>query len=307
MKLSLITVLLLSCSLLKAQAVKEFYDKNGKPTDEQQSYFYRVGKTIVKKRETVFIDTVKTFYTATNKIRSREFYLKGLKDGAFTTYYENGRLKDKGTYHQGLEDGDLTSWYETGNIQRVMNIREGRLEIISYWNESNVQLVKDGSGYCSCYLYADKYLKKGKVVNGMPDSTWQYLSGDTVKYIVEFSKGKVLKVTKPSLYPEVNDKGLETPAEFPGGTTALMKFLAKNIRYPSYSRRMGVEGTVYTKFIVEMDGMISDITIMKGINYDLNEEAIRVIKSMPRWVPASKQDVPIRSQALLPISFKLAP
>lgn len=307
MRLFLIVIILLSCGLLEAQIVKEFYDKNGRPADEQHSYFYRVGaKKVSKKRtEAVFIDTVKTFFTASNKIRSREYYADGQKNGSFTTYFENGAIKDKGTYREGLATGRLTSWYETGAMQSELNIEHGQIEIINYWDEFNVQLVKDGSGYCFCYLYAGELLKEGKVVKGTLDSTWRYLSGDTVKFIVEFNKGKVLKVTKPSRNAEVKDNGQSTAAEFPEGTSALTKFLERNIRYPEQAKRMGIEGRVYTKFMVETDGSITEITIMKGINDDLNNEAIRIIKSMPLWQPATREGIPVRSQALLPITFNL--
>lgn len=98
---------------------------------------------------------------------------------------------------------------------------------------------------------------------------------------------------------------VEQQAEFPGGYAKLVKFLKDNIKYPSSARRMGIEGKVYVKFIVDKEGAISNIEILKGINADLDKEAVRVIKLMPPWKPGRQNGRSVKSPFVLPVSFKL--
>lgn len=98
---------------------------------------------------------------------------------------------------------------------------------------------------------------------------------------------------------------VEQQAEFPGGVQAMMKFLNKNIKYPPSAKRMGVEGKVFVKFIVDKEGGISSIDVIKGINADLDKEAVRVIKLMPPWKPGKQNGRSVKSQFVLPVYFKL--
>lgn len=98
---------------------------------------------------------------------------------------------------------------------------------------------------------------------------------------------------------------VEQQAEFPGGVAAMMKFLQKNIKYPASAKRMGIEGKVFVKFIVDKEGAISGMEIMKGINADLDKEAMRVIKLMPPWKPGKQNGRSVKSQFVLPVYFKL--
>jgi periplasmic protein TonB len=98
---------------------------------------------------------------------------------------------------------------------------------------------------------------------------------------------------------------VEQAAEFPGGVAAMMKFLQKNIKYPASAKRMGIEGRVFVKFIVDKEGGISNMEIVKGINADLDKEAMRVIKLMPPWKPGKQNGRAVKSQFVLPVYFKL--
>jgi len=97
----------------------------------------------------------------------------------------------------------------------------------------------------------------------------------------------------------------ETQPEFPGGEYALMDFLAKNIKYPQAARENNIQGTVYLTYILEPDGKISDIKVLRGIGGGCDEEAIRVISIMPAWKPGTQFGKPVRVQFHLPIRFML--
>ena len=98
---------------------------------------------------------------------------------------------------------------------------------------------------------------------------------------------------------------VEEMPEFPGGNTELMKFLAKNIKYPAEAQQKGEQGRVIVQFVVGKDGKLSDIKIMRSISPTLDAEAIRVIKAMPDWKPGTQRGQAVNVKFNIPISFRL--
>lgn len=92
---------------------------------------------------------------------------------------------------------------------------------------------------------------------------------------------------------------------FPGGEEALMSYLAENIKYPEMAAEMGIEGVVTVEFMVKADGSIGDAKIVRMVDPDLEEEALRVVKNMPRWNPAAIDGEPTEAWFSLPIKFRL--
>lgn len=97
---------------------------------------------------------------------------------------------------------------------------------------------------------------------------------------------------------------VETMPQYPGGDDALMKYLAINISYPQAAKDKGVQGTVFVTFVVEKDGKISNVKILRGIGSGCDEEVIRVVKEMPEWKPGTQAGKPVRVQFNLPVKFK---
>lgn len=98
---------------------------------------------------------------------------------------------------------------------------------------------------------------------------------------------------------------VEVMPEYPGGANEMMKFLAENIKYPTVDGENGISGRVYVTFIVEKTGLISNVTILRGIGAGCDEEAIRVIKMMPKWKPGTQRGQAVRVQYNVPIKFAL--
>ena len=98
---------------------------------------------------------------------------------------------------------------------------------------------------------------------------------------------------------------VEQNAEFPGGQGAMGKFLQKNLRYPPPAQRANVSGKVFLSFVVDRNGEISDVSVLKGLGFGCDEEAIRVVKSMPKWNPGKQSGRSVKSKFNLPISFVL--
>ena len=96
----------------------------------------------------------------------------------------------------------------------------------------------------------------------------------------------------------------EMPA-FPGGEAKLMEYVAKNVKYPQIARETGVQGRVYVNFVVEPDGSVSNVSVLRGIGSGCDEEAIRIVKSMPKWIPGNQRGKAVRVSYMLPVNFKL--
>ncbi len=98
---------------------------------------------------------------------------------------------------------------------------------------------------------------------------------------------------------------VESMPGYPGGDAARMKFLQENIKYPQMARESGIQGTVYVTFVVETDGSVTDVRVLRGIGGGCDEEAIRVINMMPNWVAGKQRGKPVRVQFNMPIKFTL--
>lgn len=92
---------------------------------------------------------------------------------------------------------------------------------------------------------------------------------------------------------------------FPGGPTALMKYLSENTKYPVVAQENGVQGRVTVQFVVEKDGSISDVHVLRGVDPSLDKEAVRVVKSMPRWTPGKQNGITVRVNYRVPVLFRL--
>ena len=96
----------------------------------------------------------------------------------------------------------------------------------------------------------------------------------------------------------------EMPA-FPGGVESLKTFLTNHIKYPAEAREMGIQGTVYLSFVVETDGSITNISVLRPVGGNCEEEAIRVLRSMPNWLPGKQNGNAVRVRLNLPVKFTL--
>ncbi|MFC3880427.1 energy transducer TonB [Algoriphagus namhaensis] len=99
---------------------------------------------------------------------------------------------------------------------------------------------------------------------------------------------------------------VETQPNPPGGMAGWNEYLRKNLKYPTQARRMGIEGTVIVVFVVNTDGSIQDVDVLRGIGGGCDEEAVEVVKNAPKWEPGKQRGKPVRTRMRLPIRFKLS-
>ena len=106
----------------------------------------------------------------------------------------------------------------------------------------------------------------------------------------------------PDIIWEETRNAVDIKASFPGDLPA---YIGQHVKYPSIALREGVEGRVYVNFVVEKDGSITHVKMLRGIGFGCDEEALRVVKEMPKWIPAQFKNRKVASYFNLPIHFKL--
>jgi TonB family protein len=90
-----------------------------------------------------------------------------------------------------------------------------------------------------------------------------------------------------------------------GGMSELYKFILANLKYPESAREAGLQGRVFLQFVIERDGAINEVEVVKGVSEDIDKEAVRVISALPAWVPGKRKGEPVRVSMMVPLIFKL--
>ena len=165
----------------------------------------------------------------------------------------------------------------------------------------------------------DAYLLEGDVLAPEPDTMKAEKKKVTCKNeeplaipgdVVVFEE---IEGEMPEIFPEVGEvegesdvyQIVEQMPEFPDGEKALMQFVADHIKYPEEAKKAGAYGRVFVGFVVEPDGSLSGFKVLRGIGYGCDEEAVQVVKSMPKWKPGMHRGEPVRVSYQIPIVFKL--
>lgn len=103
----------------------------------------------------------------------------------------------------------------------------------------------------------------------------------------------------------INFYVIEEKPEFPGGEAAMMQWIAKNIKYPEIAKENNIQGKVFVQFIIDKDGYVKNVEVVRGVDPVLDKEAVRVVSSMPQWKPGKQRGKPVKVQFQLPINFRL--
>jgi protein TonB len=148
--------------------------------------------------------------------------------------------------------------------------------------------------------------RTGSVINRTSGSTEVDRSEqvDVTEDYVPYSVPDPISDPTPASEDEIYTVVEQRP-EFPGGDAAMMQFIAKNLQYPDHARAIGTQGRVTCQFVVNKDGSISDVEVLSGIDASFDKEAIRLIKSMPKWKPGKQNGKTVAAYYTLPVSFRI--
>jgi TonB family protein len=296
-----------------AQKSIVYYNSDNEVTDAEHSYFYKI------KEGNIYRDSVVSYYTLSNRIRSQEKYNEtGLRVGMYREFYENGNLKIAGNYSGGKRSDTFMYWYENGKpymtllfpseTKEISQWEDINYKIEDYWDSLGNQTVKNGDGFCDGYIDVgynrERIHEKGNVKSGLRDSIWIGTINNKVVIRETYEKGEFVDGVRLDSEKKITYTDLATTAEYKGGLEAMVKFINATVKYPKDARKQGIQGVVFTSFIVEVNGLIDKITVVKGVYPSLDEEAVRVIKMM-KWKPAKYRGKAVRSRYVFPLKFKL--
>jgi len=124
---------------------------------------------------------------------------------------------------------------------------------------------------------------------------------DTIAKVIEV----VIEETAPVVEQVFENFAIQEKPVFQGGAAAMIQYVATNTKYPLMALENGIEGTVYIRFVVTKDGDIGDPKVLRSVDPLLEEEALRVVKGMPRWIPGKNNGNPVNSWVVIPVKFAL--
>ena len=144
-------------------------------------------------------------------------------------------------------------------------------------------------------------ITKNKKVNGLK---WRFLATLSVLALLLMVNTNAMAQNKKAANDKVLEKA-EVMPEFPGGEQAMMKFVSENVQYPEEAKEKEISGRVLVGFIVEKDGSVNEVKIVQGIGGGCDEEAVRVVKAMPKWKPGKQDGKTVRVSYTMPFFFKM--
>ena len=229
------------------------------------------------------------------------------KIGAYTSYYLNGNKKEVVNYSEFKVIGKHEQWYENGNKKLEGEYVDAPFgsgkdyKIIQFWDEYNIHKVVDGNGE---FHEKDKFINyKGKIKNGYRDGVWNGTYEDKYKITEEFEAGKFIFGESSDETSTVKYSQIEQTPEPVDGINHFYKYIGNNFNYTKSSIKNNIKGKIFIKYVVEKDGKITDVKVMKGLGHGLDEEAVRVISSYKNWIPGKQRGRNVRFSYSIPINL----
>ena len=255
-----------------------------------------------------------------------------------TAYYPSGKKLSEIFYTNGLAQAG-TFYFPNGTVFKVSRFTHTtpdptrpavRQELITTCNDSTGKaLVINGNGYFVGYrpvmdkgnvidkrfvtkvtdpIY-DNWLvndfEEGEMKNGIKDGAWKGEMGN-VQYTEVYKKGKLVSGESDKDGMHYHYEGdIVHSAQFPGGMQAFYQFIGSTTHYPDSAKANNIQGKVYASFVINKDGALTDIKILKSPGDDLSDETVRVLKLSPPWAPGNQRGVPVRQQFTVPVSYNL--
>ncbi|WP_414000208.1 TonB family protein [Flavobacterium sp. W1B] len=293
----------------KAISAKIFLDSLGSQTSEANHKYYRIIRNYNLESDSYVInDYYKSGKIKMKGISTNRDNLK--REGAFINYYENGNKKSISNYKNNTQYGIQYNYFDDGTIQGVNEVIENHSElvdnykIIQFWNKEREQKVINGNGEYETTDSAGIYLK-GRIKDGLKDGEWQgYSKSFSMKFIEFYTEGKLVSgITTDSNGIELPYTALFEKPKSEKGIEHFYKYVGNNLIIPKEALINRISGKIYLLFTIEKNGSVVDVRVLKGLDNELDKEAIRVIKNYKKWVPGKMRGVPVRVSHTIPITI----
>jgi TonB family protein len=299
----------IATSLIQAQS-RVYYDENNNISDAAKCHYFTMKVNAKKGR-----DSLNSYYCKDNSRKMIAIADKnGVLNGDLIEYYEGGVIKSKVRIESNNKVDSSISWYPTGKKCLVLYLGTNdkpQYKIVHFWDSTGNQTVRNGNGHYQFYHTEgeEKLLLSGNVKNGIQDSTWNFYSSKGI--LIKQETYKDGKLISSKMKPRQNEGDSETfsvvdESAVPiGGMASFYRAIAQHIKYPAAAYRNNIAGKVFVEFVVELDGTLSNITVIKGIGGGCDEEAARVVLFSPQWKPGVLAGKMVRQKMVVPISFRL--
>lgn len=321
MKLFLTSFLLFAAAFCSAQQANIYYLKNnGRYVNSRDSADYT--RTVSAPDSGSRLYNVAEYYkNGTNKTIGKSTTITPPRYlGQYVSFFENGKRKSLYQYSAKGKIGIAYEFYPNGKLYSQLKYPD----TITTANQDNFATdylitsnldslgksqVTDGQGYYKGFNDKFAYIdEEGPVKNGRRDGAWKGIDKNLKLTFTEtYTEGALTSgSTIDSAGVTFSYSGNRTTApQFKGGYTAFGRYLGKTIMYPDNERKIGIEGIVILQFIVEKDGIISNIKVQKSVSPGLDNEAVRVLKKSPVWMPGTRFGKPVKFTYAVPVNFKL--
>lgn len=182
---------------------------------------------------------------------------------------------------------------EMGKVEDIMKAQVQQSSPPEGFTQPSISLIDE----IAIKVMDDKDFQKDTLSKPIKDTLENKLSGSGGAKTKSESE-----VEDPMPFTVVEDKPL-----YPGGTDAMLKFLGENLKYPHIAKEAGILGTVIVQFIIEKDGSVGEVKVIRGLGGGCNEEAVRVVSMMPKWAPGRQRGKAVRVTFHIPLKFYLHP
>ncbi|WCT12621.1 energy transducer TonB [Mucilaginibacter jinjuensis] len=279
---------------------------------------------------------VRDYYASNKKIKFAGFVENRTNlssyEGKCEAFYPDGHPKLKAFYRQGRMLGFVYEYYPNGKLHSLKKYpasQPGELMpdplVITLLDTTGVPIVNNGNGFYKGYrtnidFDDDRLYEEGPIASGLRNGKWQGSTNPVIlpynmptsispkiKFTEQYENGHLVSGTATdSTGTEYRYTQRMRSFTYKGGMQKFSEYLQKEIVYPVSARQQNIQGRVFVSFQINPDGSISDIKVARGVNFDIDNEALRVIEqSKHKWSPEEEFGIPLLSRVTIPISFTL--
>ena len=314
----LITALLFISSLCFAQRQNVYFLKNNGDYVQNRDSADYIRVVREPDSSSTLYNVFEYYPNGNNRLMGKSSVINPPKyEGICINYYANGKKRLISNYKNGQLTGDEYEYYPNGKIYtarkypEITSVNEftGSYLITASYDSLGTQLITDGNGY---YKGIDNKFKtvvdEGNLKDGKRDGQWKGKDlGLNVSYFETYVNGSLIagvSVGKDGDSVKYS-KARSVEPVYKGGLKAFYGYLGRKILYPDYEKNHNIQGKVIISFVVEKDGLITDIKVSSHVTENIDDEAVRVIKESPKWIPGTEYGRKVRVQYSIPISFAL--
>lgn len=244
-------------------------------------------------------------FVKADSLFSYSLRLKANRDTYYNLALTRFHLGDTCAFCDNLKNAEKLGDYEAGTMFDNKCITKRKINFDNSAHPDSIFYAIFFKSNCTKKISKRKYFITN--VNSRQTSMFTDFRPDTSETNPMIIPGAFPNLMK--FEPEYQDTNIYSVVEimpsFPGGDDARIHFLATNMIYPKAAKEKGIQGTVYITFVVEKDGSVSDVSVLRGIGGGCDEEAVRIVKQLPKWTPAYQNGKPVRVQFFMPIRFSL--